>query len=63
VVVNLFDKTTQAQVEQERVERHQVTQRLKQNQYYIVVLDPGHGGRDPGAIGRKGLKEKEVVQG
>jgi len=26
-----------------------------------VVIDPGHGGEDPGAIGRKGLKEKEVV--
>lgn len=26
-----------------------------------VVLDAGHGGRDPGAIGRLGLKEKGVV--
>ena len=26
-----------------------------------VVLDPGHGGQDPGAIGRKGQKEKDVV--
>ncbi len=25
-----------------------------------VVLDPGHGGRDPGAIGVRGLKEKDV---
>lgn len=28
---------------------------------YTVVLDPGHGGVDPGAIGPTGLKEKEVV--
>lgn len=27
----------------------------------IVVIDPGHGGKDPGAIGPKGLKEKDVV--
>ncbi len=25
-----------------------------------VVIDPGHGGHDPGAIGKKGLKEKDV---
>lgn len=27
----------------------------------IVVLDPGHGGRDPGAVGPTGLQEKEVT--
>jgi N-acetylmuramoyl-L-alanine amidase len=26
-----------------------------------IVIDPGHGGKDPGAIGRGGLKEKDVV--
>jgi len=26
-----------------------------------VIIDAGHGGRDPGAIGRGGLKEKEVM--
>ncbi|MCX5702535.1 MAG: N-acetylmuramoyl-L-alanine amidase [Candidatus Omnitrophica bacterium] len=25
-----------------------------------VVIDPGHGGNDPGAIGRTGLREKDV---
>jgi len=27
----------------------------------IVVIDPGHGGKDPGASGRAGNKEKNVV--
>jgi len=27
----------------------------------VVVLDPGHGGEDPGAIGRRGTREKDVV--
>ncbi|MCX7958319.1 MAG: N-acetylmuramoyl-L-alanine amidase, partial [Deltaproteobacteria bacterium] len=27
----------------------------------IVVIDPGHGGDDQGAVGKGGLKEKDVV--
>ena len=27
----------------------------------VVVLDPGHGGEDPGAVGRRGTREKDVV--
>ncbi len=25
-----------------------------------IVLDPGHGGKDPGAVGKKGTREKDV---
>jgi len=32
-----------------------------QNGKVVVVVDPGHGGRDPGAIGIGGLREKDVV--
>jgi N-acetylmuramoyl-L-alanine amidase len=30
---------------------------------YIVVIDPGHGGEDPGAIGKSGVKEKTIALG
>jgi N-acetylmuramoyl-L-alanine amidase len=29
----------------------------------VVIIDPGHGGKDPGAIGPTGLKESEVTLG
>lgn len=34
---------------------------VKKNGKYVVVIDPGHGGSQPGAIGPSGLKEKDVV--
>lgn len=27
----------------------------------VVVIDPGHGGKDPGAISRNGTREKDIV--
>ncbi|HEV7546145.1 MAG TPA: N-acetylmuramoyl-L-alanine amidase, partial [Reyranella sp.] len=27
----------------------------------LIALDPGHGGRDPGALGVRGTQEKGVV--
>ncbi|HPJ96503.1 MAG TPA: N-acetylmuramoyl-L-alanine amidase [Syntrophales bacterium] len=27
----------------------------------IIILDPGHGGDDPGAVGKNGTREKDVV--
>lgn len=27
----------------------------------LVVVDPGHGGKDPGAIGIRGVQEKDIV--
>ena len=33
---------------------------IKRNKFYVVI-DPGHGGPDPGAIGIGGLRETDVV--
>ena len=29
--------------------------------WVVVALDPGHGGEDPGALGQRGTREKDVV--
>jgi N-acetylmuramoyl-L-alanine amidase len=45
-------------------ERREVIKAPEQNflkNIRTVVIDPGHGGKDPGAIGRRGLKEKDIT--
>ncbi len=37
------------------------SQVLTDNHVFIVVIDPGHGGKDTGAIGPSGVQEKDVV--
>jgi N-acetylmuramoyl-L-alanine amidase len=46
--------------EKEKAER-QVSQKLRSKRTKIVVVDPGHGGEDPGAIGVGRTREKDVV--
>lgn len=41
--------------------RRETTRKLKKKETRIVILDPGHGGDDPGAISPKGIREKDVV--
>lgn len=36
-------------------------QRHKKKPEITIAIDPGHGGKDPGAIGHKGTREKDVV--
>ncbi len=41
--------------------REPVTDKAHPKRDIIVVVDPGHGGKDPGAVGSKGEREKDVV--
>jgi len=36
-------------------------ERNQRKKQFVIAIDPGHGGRDPGAIGRKGTREKDVA--
>jgi len=40
-----------------------LSSKTKNNLLDVIVIDAGHGGRDPGAIGYKGTKEKDVNLG
>lgn len=42
------------------VKTTQKERKQKKNQI-IIAIDPGHGGKDPGAVGRKGTKEKDIT--
>jgi len=36
-------------------------ERRKPKDHFVIAIDPGHGGRDPGAIGKKGTREKDIA--
>ncbi|MCK4707838.1 MAG: N-acetylmuramoyl-L-alanine amidase [Gammaproteobacteria bacterium] len=36
-------------------------QRHQKKKQLVIAIDPGHGGKDPGAVGRKGTKEKDIT--
>src|SRR5690554_1561504 len=38
-----------------------VLAQTNQNRKQIIVIDPGHGGKDSGAVGVNGILEKDVV--
>jgi N-acetylmuramoyl-L-alanine amidase len=48
-------------LEEKEKEQRQVTRELKAKKKRIVVIDPGHGGDDPGAIGPRKTLEKDIV--
>ena len=42
---------------------HELDKQKKEWLINTIVIDAGHGGKDPGAIGHGGLKEKDIVLG
>lgn len=53
------DKKKTAANEQKKPARRPA--KKPKDEKFIVVVDPGHGGEDPGAVGRRGNREKTVV--
>ncbi len=55
LVVDLYGAGSAAAEVTKRVDEH------SQRRDILIVIDPGHGGDDPGAIGPRGVREKDVV--
>jgi N-acetylmuramoyl-L-alanine amidase len=59
-------KAIQAEIQGEAAKDHAAVKAAprkppKPGKIRRIVVDPGHGGKDPGAVGHKGLQEKDVV--
>ncbi len=58
LVVDLYDKNT---VTKKTIEQVAAAASVSSRRDILVVVDAGHGGEDPGAIGPRRVKEKTVV--
>ncbi|MDX2316121.1 MAG: N-acetylmuramoyl-L-alanine amidase [Gammaproteobacteria bacterium] len=60
LVVDLYDKGDVTKSLKETIKRSAPPSPSKLRDL-IIAIDAGHGGEDPGTIGRKGTREKDVV--
>jgi N-acetylmuramoyl-L-alanine amidase len=60
LVVDLYDKGDARKALKETIKRAAPRKPGKLRDL-IIAIDAGHGGEDPGTIGRKGTREKDVV--
>jgi len=57
LVIDLVDVAQ----EKKEIEERQKQKEIKPKGTKIVVIDPGHGGEDPGAVGPRKTMEKDIV--
>ena len=61
LVIDVYDNKAEGVPPREPLEVKKAPVNKFLNNIRTVVIDPGHGGKDPGAIGPKGLREKDIT--
>jgi len=63
LVIDLLHKKANKRTKRNTTKKTYRTKKPKKysTKNFIVAIDAGHGGKDPGAVGRKGTHEKTVV--
>ncbi|MEM6414500.1 MAG: N-acetylmuramoyl-L-alanine amidase [Pseudomonadota bacterium] len=60
-ITKAFGNIPKIDVPRKSATPNRASQKGRGTSKYVVAIDAGHGGRDPGAIGPSGLKEKNVT--
>ncbi len=67
LLISLHTKREIEQADLEKKQRDEMRERLEQRRSEakldVIVIDAGHGGKDPGTIGVRGVREKDVTLG
>jgi N-acetylmuramoyl-L-alanine amidase len=55
------EKTPEKMVKKEKTQKELSLARQLGLRVRRIIIDAGHGGKDPGAVGRNGMREKDIV--
>lgn len=58
LVIDLYPKQSQSETRPAVIKK---AAKSSKNKKWVIAIDAGHGGEDPGAKGRRGTREKDVV--
>lgn len=61
LVIDLFDKDANSKNAKNKSAKKKLEKRVNNSRELVIAIDAGHGGDDPGAIGYRGTREKDVV--